>query len=79
VAPLIVQSARAARAEAERLRRDSEALRLSVRRGVSNLHAATERASSAAARRPLQLASPWSTLEWVPEDNSLSRTLVPID
>jgi hypothetical protein len=77
---LILECARAARSEAERLRLDSESLRFTVHGDLLRATATRERAAAAAAtRRPFPLASPWSSLVWLSEDGSLTRTLVPLD
>lgn len=79
---LILDAARTSREEAERLRVESVALRLAVRRNVKHAHARTERAAAAAAAattRRRQSASPWSSLHWQREDDSLALTLVPVD
>jgi hypothetical protein len=84
VAALILDAARTSREEAERLRVESAGLRLAVRRNVKHAHARTEKAAAAAAAaaattRRRQSASPWSSLYWRREDDSLARTLLPVD
>jgi hypothetical protein len=85
VAALILDAARTSREEAERLRVESAALRLAVRRNVKRAHARTEKAAAAAAaaaaatKHRRQSASPWSSLHWQREDDSLARTLLPVD
>jgi hypothetical protein len=83
VAALILDAARTSREEAERLRVESAGLRLAVRRNVKHAHARTEKAAAAAAaaatKHRRQSASPWSSLHWQREDDSLARTLLPVD
>jgi hypothetical protein len=82
VAALILDAARTSREEAERLRVESAALRLAVRRNVKRAHARTEKAAAAAAaatKHRRQSASPWSSLHWQREDDSLARILLPVD
>jgi hypothetical protein len=82
VAALILDAARTSREEAERLRVESAALRLAVRRNAKRAHARTEKAAAAAAaatKHRRQSASPWSSLHWQREDDSLARTLLPVD
>jgi hypothetical protein len=80
VAPLI-DAARAARAEAERLRRESAELRLALRWNKQIAGARTRQAATVAAgvRRQVPMASPWSGLLWLREDDSLDQILVPLD
>jgi hypothetical protein len=84
MAALILDAARNSREEAERLRVESAALRLAVRRSVKLSHFGNERAAAAAAaaaahRRGLRAASPWSNLHWRREDDLLAQTLLPVD
>jgi hypothetical protein len=82
VAPLIVESARAARDEARRMRSASCELRTAVRASSRRARAGTERAAAAAAartRHTLTTPSPWSGLEWSREDEQLGRVLLPLD
>jgi hypothetical protein len=80
VAALILDAARTSREEAERLRVESAALRLAVRRNVKRAHTRTEKAAAAAAtKHRRQSASPWSSLHWQREDDSLARILLPVD
>jgi hypothetical protein len=84
VAPLIVESARAARDEARRVRSASCELRTAVRASSRRARAGTEGAAAAAAaaartRHTLTTPSPWSGLEWSREDEQLGRVLVPLD
>jgi hypothetical protein len=81
VAALILDAARTSREEAERLRVESAALRLAARRDVKRAHARTEKAAAAAAatKHRRQSASPWSSLHWQREDDSLARILLPVD
>jgi hypothetical protein len=84
VAPLI-ESARAAREEAERVRLASLELRKAVRASSLLARATTEQAAATAAeasrkvQRAMLCGSPWSSLEWQREDEHLSHVLVPID
>jgi hypothetical protein len=83
VASLIVESARAARDEARRVRSASCELRTAVRASSRRARAGTEGAAAAAAaartRHTLTTPSPWSGLEWSREDEQLGRVLVPLD
>lgn len=85
MAALIVESARAARREAERMRLASQELRNVVRESNRVAQVGTARAAAAEAAasrcrgRARSLASPWSCLEWRREDEQLSRVLVPLD
>jgi O-glycosyl hydrolase len=82
VAALIL-AARAARAEARRLRIDSAGLRFAARAtaqtGETRIARATQQASVTRARRAIPIASPWSGLAWLRDDESLERILLPID
>jgi hypothetical protein len=62
-----IHAARAARVEAQRQPVDG---RLATAR--------KERADAATARA-VPVTSPWSRLEWVREDEALSRVLIPLD
>jgi hypothetical protein len=88
VAALTVHAARAARAESRGLRVDAGELRLAVRRslrvaaarkGRSRTATATATATAAQAQRAGPAASPWSSLEWLADDEELLRVLVPVD
>jgi hypothetical protein len=81
MAALSVASARSARAEAQRLRADSQGLKVAVRANLRVATAKKARAESMAARvcSVAPATSPWSRLEWVREDEALSRVLVPVD
>jgi hypothetical protein len=84
VAALTVNAARAARAEAQRLRVDASELRLAVHRSLRLAAARKETAETAAAtaartQRAGLVASPWSSLEWLGDDEELRRVLVPVD
>jgi hypothetical protein len=80
---LILDSARAAREEARRVRLASVELRLAVRASNRVAHARTEKAAATAAtsrqRSRMRSASPWSVLEWVRADDEVDRALVPLD
>ena len=81
MAALSVASARSARAEAQRLRADSQGLKVAVRANLRLATAKKARAESVAARAcaVAPATSPWSRLEWVREDKELGRVLVPVD
>jgi hypothetical protein len=83
VVALIVVEARAACAESRRLRSDSAELKLLMRSNARLTEARMTRALAAAAvgraRRVLPMASPWSSLTWLREDEELNRVLVSID
>jgi hypothetical protein len=83
MAALIVESARSAREESHRLRVDAHELRVAVRRSARVASARRERAAAAAGtartRRVIPVASPWSGLAWLHEDEELNRVLVPLD
>lgn len=76
-------SARAARADATRLRHESQELRFAVRgnlaRSRQRLGKAQLEADRARARRAVPHASPWSGLHWLLEDESLETILLPVD
>lgn len=80
---LIVDEARAAREEARQLRSDSIELKLLMRSNSRIAEARTTRAWATAAvaraRRSVPMASPWSGLRWLHEDEELNRVLVSID
>lgn len=83
MAPLILQSARSARAESRRLRSDLAGLRLTLRSNAqvaaARMATATEVVAVARARRSIPVASPWSGLHWLLEHDSLERILLPLD
>lgn len=83
MAALSLETARRVRYDAERLRLESNILRLAARQQVARSHArvAGARVASgrARARRSAAIPSPWSELSWVTVDPSLDRTLVPVD
>jgi hypothetical protein len=83
VAAVIVDAARVARADAQRLRADCEELKLAVRATARITRARTSRAAASAAgaraRCASPLASPWSGLAWLREDEDLSRVLLPVE
>ena len=79
MAAVAVDAARAARMEAQRLRVDAQELRLEVRRTVRLARARTEKATAERrGRRVTRIASPWSGLMWLREDEELNRVLVPL-
>jgi hypothetical protein len=75
-------TARAARVDARRTRRESRSLKLRVRGNLNRAHErlgqAKREASKARARRGEPLPSPWSELRWTRTYESLDRTLVPL-
>jgi hypothetical protein len=83
VAPLILDEARAAREEAQRLRADSHELRRASRASIrtNKLRKASAAAALATARTRLAVpsASPWSGLSWLRDDEALHNVLVLVD
>jgi len=83
MAPLIVHAARVAREESRRTRNDSGRLRLVSRSNARLVEARIAKATATIAvtreRRSLPMASPWSGLHWLLEDDSLERILLPLD
>jgi len=81
VVAVSIDAARAARAEARRLRVDSQGLRVAVHQNLRVATAGKERAEAATARLSglVPVASPWSRLEWLREVDDLSRVLVLVD
>jgi hypothetical protein len=77
----VIEAARAAQAESQRIREQSIALRDAVRVTVAAGRAMTQWAAAAArdARRTRPIPSPWSTLEWLRSDDEVDRALVPVD
>jgi hypothetical protein len=83
MAEVTFEDARAAREQSQRLRSDSAGLKLVMR---SRTRAAETQAAEAGeavaalqARRAIPLASPWSGLDWLLEDDSLEHILLPVD
>jgi hypothetical protein len=78
---LSIDAARTARAEARRLRVDSRDLRVAAAENHRLATARKERAEAAISRagRAFPVASPWSRLEWLREDDALSRVLILVD
>jgi hypothetical protein len=78
-----VSAARAARADAGRLRSEALELKLALRGNLASSRDRLARAQletdRARARRAIPHASPWSGLHWLLEDESLERTLLPVD
>jgi len=78
----LIPEARAARVEANRLRRESRELRFSLRRSAARSRERLEAAEAAMnrvqARRQEALPSPWSTLCWSYDDATVARVLVSI-
>ena len=81
MAALSIDAARAARAEAQRLRVDSVGLRVAVEENLRLATSGKERAEAATARagRAVPVTSPWSRLEWLRADDELSHVLVLVD
>lgn len=83
MAPVTLETARAARDEARRLRLVTSELRSSARANYRIARARREKAEEAAARSRRGLAtaapSPWSELVWQRDDEELARALVPVD
>jgi hypothetical protein len=81
VAPL-KSGARAARANAARLRSEAEGLKLAVRGSLAcsreRLETAQSAADDARAKRDEPLPSPWSELRWTQSYETLEQTLVPL-
>ena len=79
----LIESARAAREESQRLRFATVELRRAVRTNRRVTVARTEKAAAAAAatRRQagLALPSPWSGLYWRRDNGELATALVPVD
>jgi hypothetical protein len=76
----LIEAAQAARLEAQRLRLEERRLRIRMR-----AHQATQEELMAAAaaraagyQRVRTVPSPWSTLQWLREDEQLAQTLVPV-
>jgi len=80
---MIFEAARVAREESQRLRAEQAGLKLAMRANsrTTEQRAAQAEATVAAlyARRATPVASPWSSLCWLFEDESLERALVPLD
>ncbi|HKC77306.1 MAG TPA: hypothetical protein VKB70_02855 [Gaiellaceae bacterium] len=78
----LIADARAARAEARRLRVEAMSLKLALRRSESCSLERRHKAEVALAQvrdcRALGLPSPWSTVRWLYEDEELEHTLVPL-
>ena len=79
----VTAAALEARCDAALLRIETEELKLSVRgnlaRSRQRLCKAQLETDRARARRAARCASPWSELHWLIEDESLERTLLPVD
>ncbi len=82
MAPLI-DEARAARKDAQRLRTQTAGLKLSCQARVVIARTALATAKQVTlgieARRIEPLPSPWSTLDWVYDDPTLHNVLVPVN
>ena len=76
----LIPDARSARLEAARLRAETQALEYAVRKSASRsceqLRAAESSLSRVRARRCEPVPSPWSTLNWASDDESLAGVLV---
>jgi hypothetical protein len=76
----LIEAARSARLEAQRLRLEERRLRIDMRARQAiqeeMLAAAEDRAGRL--QRQRALPSPWSTLQWLREDERLEQTLVPV-
>ena len=81
MAPL-PSGARAARADAMRLRNEAQTLKLAVRDSLAGSRERLERAQVAAdrarAKRDEPQPSPWSELRWIQTYEALELTLVPL-
>ena len=77
----LIPDARAARAEAERLRRESAMLKVAARASASHSREQLRSAESAVDRSRRRwdepLPSPWSTLHWSSDHDALAAVLVP--
>jgi hypothetical protein len=75
--------ARATRADATRLRNESQELRFVLRRNLAGsrrrLSEAQRALDTAKVRRTIPCASPWSGLDWLLDDESLETILLPVD
>jgi hypothetical protein len=78
----LIEAARAARAEAERLRVDARSLRAATHASTEAVRAKTAQTAAAAAvaeeTRPRTLPSAWSSLHWRREDPELEHVLVAV-
>jgi hypothetical protein len=78
----LIDAARTARADAERLRLHAIELRAVTHANLWTCRSRTREAAAAAAAaatracRERRLTSPWSTLEWLRDDPQLERVLV---
>lgn len=83
MAEVIVEAARDARRQSRRLRSEGAGLKLLMRSRARTTEERSAKAEAAVAilyaRRAVPFASPWSGLEWFHEDESLERTLLPVD
>jgi hypothetical protein len=78
----LIEAARSARLEAQRLRVDERRLRIDMRANRAIQEEMMAAAETAARAGRLQcertLPSPWSTLQWARADERLEQTLVPV-
>jgi len=78
----LIPEARAARMEADRLRKETDSLKVSVResaaRSRKQLHAAEVALSRVHELRHEPLPSPWSSLQWIYDEETLAGVLVSI-
>jgi hypothetical protein len=75
----LIEAARAARLEAQRLRTEERRLRIKLRanRAIQDeMMAAAAAAAARAVQRERTLPSPWSELQWRHADLQLEQTLV---
>jgi hypothetical protein len=83
VVALILDAARAAREDAQRLRADSSELRTTARSSARTTQARTVKARAAVAtareRAAVAYASPWSSLLWRRDDKALERVLTAVE
>lgn len=83
MAEVILEAARVAREESQRLRAEGAGLKLAMRSRSRTAEERTARTEATLARlnarRATPVTSPWSSLCWLFEDESLERALVPLD
>jgi hypothetical protein len=83
MAALIVESARSAREESQRLRADSwelrRVMRSSARIAETRMTTACATAALTRVRLAVPMGSPWSSLAWLREDEELCRVLVSVE
>jgi hypothetical protein len=76
----LIEAARTARLEAQRLRLEERRLRIEMRarQAIREEMLAAAAARAGLLQRERTLPSPWSTLQWLREDERLEQTLVPV-